>query len=361
MLALLLLETENSRPFWHLLIDNVLALTVFVIFLAAAIGAVTRLRRKDKCLKLLHDHHVTFLARCGRALWGDLVVYSQGIELRFDAPHVTRQGLKKTSALLYQTELSQCFAICRLDLALTGAERRERVKQVRRSFRPGPGRRAVRGLRNVFNTLRDAIAQAIGALVDAFARKRGATGLSKKENPQLGETLIGARHAYDPMLERHVGKPVVLRVADPEREELAPFELPGYLVDYTDEYLAVFNVEHDAGRDETVPVEASLERADLAVEVSADEVRVKNPGKELLVVRTARIGERVHDLGVALLPGSVIELSRGGADPVELSLRWKQKFDVVCPREVGTVYFGSDSVCKERHPHDGLAPVQKDE
>ena len=45
MFALAFLQaTEVRQPLWHILIDNVLALTILLIFLAAAIGAVTRLR-----------------------------------------------------------------------------------------------------------------------------------------------------------------------------------------------------------------------------------------------------------------------------------------------------------------------------
>lgn len=366
MIAFLFQATDpQPQPFWHLLLDNALALTVLVIFLAAAIGAITRLRRKDKCLKLLDDHHVTYLDRGGRAMWGDLVVYSQGLELRFDAPHTNRRGLVKTSALLYQDALEKCLALVRLDLALTDAERAQRVRQIRKSFRPGPIRRASRYGRNLVNTMRDAIGQAINTLLDAFAKKRGATTLSKNQNPALAETLVSTvSHAYSPMLEQHIGKPVVLRIEIPDREGLPAFEVPGYLVDYTDAWVAVFNVEHTQAREEEVQVSESLARPDLRVELSDDHVKVTNPGSEVCVVRSAKIAGRRHDLGVALFPGSSIELARttGGADAdVTLACLWTQRYDIVCPRKLARVEFGADSTGKDRHPHDGLAPVQEEE
>ena len=70
-------------------IENALPLTILTIFMAAGVGAVLRRRSRDKCLWLLNDHHVTYLARNGDVLWGDLTVFSNGLELRFDAAHTT--------------------------------------------------------------------------------------------------------------------------------------------------------------------------------------------------------------------------------------------------------------------------------
>lgn len=361
LIALLALpQAAEPDPVWHVLLDNALALTVLVVFLAAAIGTVLRYRRKDKCLALLDDHHVTFLGRGGAVMWGDLVVYSQGLELRFDAPHRTRRGHVKSSALLYASEISRCLALCRLDLALSDGERAKRARQVRRSFQPSLLRRWVRATRNFFEAMRGAISQAITALVDSFAKSRGATGISKKENPDLAKSLVGESSAYDPMLERHIGRPVILRVDDPDSDAPA-FEVSGYLVDYTEDWVAVFNVEHVPLATETLAVSGDLERDDLELTLEEATLRVRNPGTDLLVVQSARMGTRLHDLGVALFPGSRLELVRPAGAAMELTFGTTRTFDVVCPRSVGTVYFGSDGMPSERHPNDGLSPMRDEE
>mgnify|MGYP003317512800 CR=1 FL=1 len=42
-----------------------------------------------------------FLTTAGKVIWGNLVVYSQGIELCFDKPHMPRRALAKSSAMIY--------------------------------------------------------------------------------------------------------------------------------------------------------------------------------------------------------------------------------------------------------------------
>lgn len=75
--------------------DKLLALTIFILFFATLAGIILRRVFKDKCLRLLDDHHVTFITPDGRVLWGDLTVSGQGLELRYDAPFVTSRGLVK--------------------------------------------------------------------------------------------------------------------------------------------------------------------------------------------------------------------------------------------------------------------------
>ena len=79
-------EATRSVPpaaenWWQIFLHQPLALALLLIFLTAIISTLVVSRMKDKCLKLLHNHHVTYLAKSGRAIWGDLVVYPEGIEL----------------------------------------------------------------------------------------------------------------------------------------------------------------------------------------------------------------------------------------------------------------------------------------
>ena len=94
-------------------LDNLFLWTILVVIVASMLGAVIRRRQRDKCLKLLNDHHVTLLTTGGQVLWGDLVVYSQGLEVRFAAPYQTRPGLTKTRPPLLAAKLGHCLALCR--------------------------------------------------------------------------------------------------------------------------------------------------------------------------------------------------------------------------------------------------------
>ncbi len=352
-------QPVTSIPWWQILLDNALALTLVMIFLAAIIGALFNAWRLDKCLKLMHDYHVTYLTTVGPPAWGDLVVYSRGIELRYDAPYMTRHGMAKSSSLIYDDELGHCLALCRIDAALTKKESRARTRQITRTFNPGPVRRAMRLVRTVANTLRDATGKSISAILGQLSKTKPSLAGGKGEVEQLGKTLLGAnKNAYEPMLERHIGRPVILRLTHPVNKDLPPLELPGYLVDYTDEYLAVFNEDHGVEESLDVEVNGPVQRQGFRVELDENEVKIHSSGPDVLVVRRARVGEQEYELDAVLLPGCCLRLSRHSAGSVTLKLERTRRIDIVCPRAIAKVCFGSDQSASADADatRSGLAP-----
>ncbi len=139
-------QADQSGQPWFSLYD-LFWMTVLAVFALTIIGALVRTRQRDKCLTLLNDHHVTYLPVDGEPMWGDLYVSSGGLELCFDAPHVNRRGLAKTSTLVFKDELAKCLALCRTVHGLTDEERNGREKQIRLSFHPGALRRVCRCIR----------------------------------------------------------------------------------------------------------------------------------------------------------------------------------------------------------------------
>jgi hypothetical protein len=184
-------DPQAFRPWWHLLLENPLGLTILIIFLAAIIAILVQERKRDKCLKFFRDFHVTYLDAKGRIIWGDLKVFSSGLSLLFDAPFITRRGLIKTSAMIYESEMTDCIALCRLEGALTEQEKLARQKQIRRSFRPGLIRRLFRALRNAFNTLRDAFSKALSTLLGTIFKSKpigGALAGQQSDLEKIGST-----------------------------------------------------------------------------------------------------------------------------------------------------------------------------
>lgn len=354
----------QSGSWWQVLLDNALGITILVIFLAAVIIALINAWWRDKCLKLLDDYHVTYLQLDGTPTWGDLTVFSRGIELRFDAPYVTRRGLIKSSALIYEEDLAQCLAICRTSFALSEREQQLRTEQVTRTFNPGRLRRLLRWIRNVINTLRDAILKSIGAIVGQLSKVKPGLAEGRTEVERLGETLLSrVGRAYEPLLEAHIGRPVILRLRRPGAQPSdKPIELPGYLVEYTDRYVAVFNVQHAAQQSADVQVDGGAEQPGLRVARSDDAVHIECTGPEAVVVRHARLGERTYDLDVVLLPGCRLSLTCERSCPASVRVDWTQRLDIVCPRSLARIDFGSDEPVRPQPPEsagrEGLAPRQ---
>ena len=63
-------------------------ITLLVIFLSAIFTAVITKWTRDKCLRFFHRFHVTLERARGQTLWGQLKVFSAGVEVVYD--HVAR-------------------------------------------------------------------------------------------------------------------------------------------------------------------------------------------------------------------------------------------------------------------------------
>jgi hypothetical protein len=341
-------------------LDDVFWLTILLVFVLGIVAAFVRLLQKDKCLKLLDDYHVTCLAGGRRTIWGDLHVSSSGLELVYDAPHRTQRGLAKTTSLIFADELNACVAICRTVHGLTDQERHDREKQIRCSFRPGPFRRLARWLRNVINTIRDAFVKALGLAAGQVSKTRpvgGAISSQKGQIDQLGATLVGAAgNAYEQLLERHIGRPVILELAHPAGADRPVVELPGYLVDYSDRFVAVFNVEHEPQEAFELQVTEPVQREGVKVDRDADKLMLTCEGSDALTLRRMTVGDAVTDLSVTLIPGTSVQLTVPTREPVVLQLERTRHIDIVCPRSSARIRHGSDAV-GSRRDWSGVAPV----
>ena len=319
--ATILAQSDAASSGSGLGLDNLFLWTVLVVIVASMLGAVIRRRQRDKCLKLLNDHHVTLLTTGGQVLWGDLVVYSQGLEVRFDAPYQTQRGLTKTSAMLFDDELGQCLALCRIEEALTPNERRVRRRQIRRSFNPGPWRRSCPWVRNV-----------VGA----------------------------AGNVYEPMLERHIGRPVILELVGLGSEAGAVCEIPGFLVDYSERFVAVFNVDHEPLEEFQLQLTESVQREGVKLDVLDDKIVVTATGGDTIVVRSMKSDSATTDLAIVLVGGSSVRLTRPRGESVTLHLQRTRHIDIVCPRSIARVRNAGDSATKGRRDWAGAAPQEDD-
>ena len=233
-------------------------LTLLFIFLTAIITTVVTKWARDKCLKFFHRYHVTLERMRGQTIWGKLKVFSSGVEIVYDHPFVDPRGRRKTSYMIYQQELEQqLLSVLRYHDELDEEHQQRRLKQIHRHVQPRPAAADVAGVRNFVNTLRDAFNAAIGAVVGQYQRMNPASavlGTQSRSVTQIGQTLLGkfAANAYEPLLEQYIGQPVILDVADPINPNNATVQYTGYLADYTQQFIAVFNVEHKTADEVTL-------------------------------------------------------------------------------------------------------------
>jgi hypothetical protein len=344
--------------------SDIFWMSIGFIFLAAIIGAVFANRRRDRCLKLMDDDHVTMQTITGRSIWGDVHVYGKGVEVHYDAPYKTASGLVKASYLMYDDELPNMLALIRYVGGLTEKEARQRTRQVKARFKPSMIRRSLRWVRNMFNTVRDAGTKALSAIVGQLAKANPGTAVSQStgEVNQIGQTIItNVGYSYEPMLERHIGTPVILEMASPADPKLRSVELPGYLAEYSDKFVAVFNVEQPLGDPFEHVVSEPINLSDLAIEPDALAVKVTNPAAVPLVIEEVRSDEApTRSLAIVLTQGASARLTRLPGT-MTLVLRRAQYVDVICPRQYARVRHASADDLKTPEPSNSLPPAHEDQ
>lgn len=391
---------SRRDPNMSSLFSSVFLWTLLFIFLSAIVGAIISQRRRDRCLRMLDDYHVTLAMDSGRVIWGDLRVFPNGLRLQYDAAYRTAGGLIKSGYLLYGPEMGKLLAICRYVGNLTNDERVKRHRQVMRRFKPGSLRRLWRSIRNLFSTVRDAFNQALSAFIGQVAKTSGSkvVATQKGEMEKLGKSLLGVvGKAYEPMLEQLIGKPIVLELASPNDPDTENIEIAGYLAEYSDKYLAIFSITHDAVESFELAVpdqrpdepEASTEEpadeqaageeaADGAATTdgqSTDATPDDNRGVHItvaeyeLVVENRRevpliIDELCSDTGKTRTLGIVLTNAASARLPrIEgaLTIRCSrvQEIDLVCPRAHAVVRYASLDEIPENES-DRLPPAHED-
>lgn len=345
--------------------DDFFWATIGFIFLSAIVSAFIRARQRDDCLRLVDDHFVTLVMKNGSTVWGDLRVFGRGLQLRYLAPHRTRRGLIKKGYLLYHQEMGEVLAACRFTGQLSPEEAVERARQIQATFNPGPWGQIRRGWRNTYNTLRDAFGRALTKVIGRFVATSESKVLTEGQKDVEGvgkELLQAAGDAYEPMLEAHIGHPVVVELTPPGGG-FDRIEVGGYLAEYTEHFVAIFNVEHQAGEPfrVTVDVEKPGEGlpADVVVQVGPRDVQIVNRGHDFLIVRSlSRDGEPERRLGATLPYGADIRFGRPEKE-FTVELRRVGSVDMVCPRQHATIrYMGPRADAKGE---EGVTPVHEDE
>ena len=243
---------NTSNSLLDLLLGNALLLTILLMLGLAIIGAVLKARRRDPCLNSFSRYLVYVRLKNGKQIWGELITDATGIELHYRADHLDPQGHVESSYIIFNGEFPNIYMIIRYLDELTPRNAQRRQKTLDRSYRPNILRRTRRKIRNWYNLLRDAVSQAMAALLTAVTKTAPAAVVDQQKTVTgTGQEVVQwFGNAYDPILERHIGGKVVVEVASPDGDIL---EFVGVFREYSSDYLEVMDVTfNEDGRDRQV-------------------------------------------------------------------------------------------------------------
>ena len=235
------------------------AITIIFIVLAAAIAAFVRRRSRDKCLRDFEQNMVTLQEKSGKTIWGKLRVENTGLEFIYPDKHKDEDGHDETSYILYKYEYPNIGAVIRFHDELSEPHKKEREKELRRTYHPGPWRRLTRRLLNIFRTVRDSVVEIINMLISQAKKATPAGKMLTSQDKyvsQMKQELVGSVGAsYEPLLERYIGHKVVLELIKDDKV----LEYCGVLKEYTAEFVEIMDVDY------RLKGEQPVRKADLVV------------------------------------------------------------------------------------------------
>lgn len=235
------------------------AITIVSIIIFTVVAAFIKGRSKDKCLRDFSEDLVTLEETTGKIIWGKLSVENTGLELIYPTKHKDKSGHDETSYILYKQEYPNIQALIRYHDELNERRKKKRKKELKRTYHPRALRRLKRRIQNLFKTVKDSVMDVVNLLIGQAKRATpaGATLTSQdKYVSQIKQELMGSMGtSFEPLLERHIGKRVVLELTKGGKI----FEYPGVLKDYTAEFIEIMDVDYRIKEDQTV------RKADLAI------------------------------------------------------------------------------------------------
>lgn len=155
------------------MLDLSFFISIGLIFFVALVGAYLRSTVRDRCLKSWEGFHITLEHTDGKLVWGVLHLEPSGMELSYldtvqDEKHI------ESTYLLFSSEYKNVQAIYRYADKLSDWGKKQRSRDIQRSFHPGPLRRLGRKTRNFLSTATDSLNEVMGVVLGRVRRAAAA-------------------------------------------------------------------------------------------------------------------------------------------------------------------------------------------
>ncbi len=298
------------------------AITIAVIFVATLIVSYLKATSKDACLKLFKNNIVVVKLKNGEAIWGRFFLESTGFLLAYEKPHDNVTHFE-TGFFIYKSEYPTVFGIFRPISLMNEIELRERenfMKMYKKGFFVWLRDKA----RNFFSAVRDAIVQSFNLFLGKYlVPKSSIIASNKKYISNVGQTAVEfVGNAYDPLLEKNIGKKVVYEINIEDNWK----EFVGILMGYTKDFLIIFNTKF--------PLDVNLKIKGYEAEEEHFNVRFSRDDSKLEICNKRKDSiEIILSEGTHKINGGerkVIEIP----EDAEFRMVLQETFDVVFPRSV---------------------------
>ena len=239
-----------EKSFLINLISNPFVITVLFIVVSTVVAAFIRRVKRDKCLKDFAGDKVTLRKIDGDLIKGELIVANTGLEFIYPAKQTNEHGAIETSYILYKNEYANIQLLIRYHDQLSGAGKKQRQKQLARTYHPNFLRRFGRKIMNIFKTVRDSVMEVANLLMSQAKKATPAGAVLTSQDKyvsQMKQELMGSvGTSFEPLLERYIGHKVVLELIKGDKV----FEYCGVLKEYTAEFVEVMDINYKVKEDQ---------------------------------------------------------------------------------------------------------------
>lgn len=235
------------------------AITIIFIIVCTVVGAFIKGRSRDRCLASFSGYPVTIEKSNGKILWGKLRVENSGMELTYSEPYMDEaDGHIETSSVIYKAEYGDIKRLIRYIDTLSAEDSKLREKDHIRTSNPSWFMRIGRKMRNFFGTVRDSFTEIanvlLGKMKTSASFGKAIAGQDKYVSQIQQQASSVLETSYEPILERYLGRKVILAVMEDGKKT----EYPGILKDYTTEFIEIMNVSYTPDEGVTAPRTADI-------------------------------------------------------------------------------------------------------
>jgi len=239
------------------MLNDTFLITVVFIVLSTVVAAFIRRKTRDKCLKNFADSPVTLEQTACPTTHGKLYVENTGLEFVYPAAKLNENSLTETTLLLYKSEYPKITALIRYHDQLTEEQKKQRLRDLEKTYHPKLMCRLKRKTINIFKTIRDSIGEVINILISKVKSTTPAgtvlTSQDKYVSNIKSELISVAGTSFEPLLEKYIGRKVLLELL----KDKQAFEYCGILKEYTAAFIEIMDVDYKTEQNQT-PRKADL-------------------------------------------------------------------------------------------------------
>ena len=349
-------------------------ISIGLVFLLGLIGAYLRSMVRDRCLKSWDGFHITVERADGKVIWGVMHLEPSGMELSYldtiqDEKHI------ESTFLIYNSEYKNIQAIYRYADKLSEWGKKQRAQDVEKSFHPGPLRRLGRKMRNFLSTATDSLNEVVGVVLGRV-QKSGSRFMTEKDSATLGKLsgqVIGQTGSmYDPLLERYIGRRVVVELAEGNEVH----EHVGIFKNYSADFIELLEVQYPQRQTLPLTSEGNFQSERIAITSKDGALEVNNNDGWPILVISLKDGDReeainaVVDTGETIVLHPILENLRSP----HLLVQAVQELDMIAPRSRCVIRHRAESAQPEKladlvmdivfdvgkvFSHDGTLPARE--